>query len=164
MIKKSLIKNFFIIFSIFLLDRITKLYVIFLNEKYLDPNLFNTKFLNIYLIWNEGIAFGFFSSIEKSIYNFLTFLILVIIIILIFMIIRSEGLKKYSLLLIIGGAIGNFFDRIFYKAVPDFIDFHVGDFHWFIFNIADIFISTGVILMILLEIIGKNNIKKYEKY
>ena len=164
MIKKSLIKNFFIIFSIFLLDRITKLYVIFLNEKYLDPNLFNTKFLNIYLIWNEGIAFGFFSSIEKSIYNFLTFLILVIIIILIFMIIRSEGLKKYSLLLIIGGAIGNFFDRIFYKAVPDFIDFHVGDFHWFIFNIADIFISIGVILMILLEIIGKNNIKKYEKY
>ena len=164
MIKKSLIKNFFIIFSIFLLDRITKLYVIFLNEKYLDPNLFNTKFLNIYLIWNEGIAFGFFSSLEKSIYNFLTFLILVIIIILIFMIIRSEGLKKYSLLLIIGGAIGNFFDRIFYKAVPDFIDFHVGDFHWFIFNIADIFISTGVILMILLEIIGKNNIKKYEKY
>ena len=164
MIKKSLIKNFFIIFSIFLLDRITKLYVIFLNEKYLDPNLFNTKFLNIYLIWNEGIAFGFFSSIEKSIYNYLTFLILVIIIILIFMIIRSEGLKKYSLLLIIGGAIGNFFDRIFYKAVPDFIDFHVGDFHWFIFNIADIFISIGVILMILLEIIGKNNIKKYEKY
>ena len=164
MIKKNLIKNFFIIFSIFLLDRITKLYVIFLNEKNLDPNLFNTKFLNIYLIWNEGIAFGFFSSIEDSIYNFLTFLILVIIIILIFMIIRSEGLKKYSLLLIIGGAIGNFFDRIFYKAVPDFIDFHIGDFHWFIFNIADIFISIGVILMIFIEIISKDKYQNNEKY
>ena len=164
MIKKNLIKNFFIIFSIFLLDRITKLYVIFLNEKNLDPNLFNTKFLNIYLIWNEGIAFGFFSSIEDSIYNFLTFLILVIIIILIFMIIRSEGLKKYSLLLIIGGAIGNFFDRIFYKAVPDFIDFHIGDFHWFIFNIADIFISIGVILMIFIELISKDKYQNNEKY
>ena len=163
MIKKNL-KNFFIIFSIFLLDRITKLYVIFLNEKNLDPNLFNTKFLNIYLIWNEGIAFGFFSSIEDSIYNFLTFLILVIIIILIFMIIRSEGLKKYSLLLIIGGAIGNFFDRIFYKAVPDFIDFHIGDFHWFIFNIADIFISIGVILMIFIELISKDKYQNNEKY
>ena len=164
MIKKNLIKNFFIIFSIFLLDRITKLYVIFLNEKNLDPNLFNTKFLNIYLIWNEGIAFGFFSSIEDSVYNILTFLILVIIIILIFMIIRSEGLKKYSLLLIIGGAIGNFFDRIFYKAVPDFIDFHIGDFHWFIFNIADIFISIGVILMIFIEIISKDKYQNNEKY
>ena len=106
----------------------------------------------------------FFSSIEDSVYNILTFLILVIIIILIFMIIRLEGLKKYSLLLIIGGAIGNFFDRIFYKAVPDFIDFHIGDFHWFIFNIADIFISIGVTLMIFIEIISKDKYQNNEKY
>ncbi len=162
MIKKNLIKNFFIIFLIFLLDRVTKLYVIFLNEKNLEPNLFNTKFLNIYLIWNEGIAFGLFSSIEDSIYNFLTFLILVLIIILIFMIIRSEGLKKYSLLLIIGGALGNIYDRVFYAAVPDFIDFHIGNFHWFIFNVADIFITLGVILMIIIEITGNNKNKKHE--
>ena len=77
------------------------------------------------------------------------------------MIIKTEGLKKFSLLLILGGALGNIFDRIFYKAVPDFIDFHIGNFHWFIFNVADIFISVGVIFMILFELIGINE-KRYD--
>ena len=71
------------------------------------------------------------------------------------MVTKSNGLKKYSLLMILGGALGNVFDRIIYKAVPDFIDFHVGNFHWFIFNVSDIFISVGVILMVILEIIDK---------
>ena len=75
------------------------------------------------------------------------------------MILKSYGIRKYSLLLILGGAIGNFYDRVVYKAVPDFIDFHIGDFHWFIFNIADIFISTGVILMICIELFSKDNVK-----
>ena len=79
------------------------------------------------------------------------------------MAIKSEGLKKYTLLMILGGAIGNFSDRILYKAVPDFIDFHVGSFHWFIFNVADIFITIGVIFMILLEFIGNNKNKDNEK-
>ena len=69
---------------------------------------------------------------------------------------QATGIKKYSLLMILGGALGNFFDRLFYKAVPDFIDFHVGDFHWFIFNVADIFISIGVIFLISLELTAKN--------
>ena len=72
------------------------------------------------------------------------------------MIIKTEGLKKFSLLLILGGALGNIFDRIFYKAVPDFIDFHVGNLHWFIFNVSDIFITSGVIGMIIMEFIGNN--------
>ena len=71
------------------------------------------------------------------------------------MIIKSDGFKKYSLLMILGGALGNIFDRIFYGAVPDFIDFHVGNFHWFIFNVSDIFITSGVIIMILIEIFSK---------
>tara|TARA_Y100000591_G_C21525995_1_gene541742 strand:+ start:61 stop:567 length:507 start_codon:yes stop_codon:yes gene_type:complete len=168
MIEKKVNKNFLInlilVFCIFFLDRISKLYVISAYKNNLDPFLYNSDYLNIYLIWNEGIAFGLFSSTEDSIYNFLTLLIFIIIIILLFMTLRSDGMKKYSLLFIIGGAIGNLFDRFFYKAVPDFIDFHIGDFHWFIFNIADIFISIGVILMILLEITAKNNLKNNEKY
>ena len=116
--------------------------------------------MNIILIWNDGIAFGLFSFEKESLYNILTIFILLIILLVIFMILKSEGLKKYALLMISGGAIGNVFDRIFNKAVPDFIDFHVGNYHWFIFNVADIFITLGVIFMILLEFFGnKDNVK-----
>ena len=166
MIKKSLGKNFFInfslILSIFLLDRISKIYVIYLDKKFLGSEIFSSKFLNIKLIWNEGIAFGLFSFDEKNLYNFLTLFIAIIIFIIFFMFIKSIGFKKYSLLIILGGALGNVFDRIFYKAVPDFIDFHINNFHWFIFNVADVFISLGVIFMILLEFIGNNEKKNYE--
>ena len=150
-LNKNLLINFLLVFSIFLFDRISKIYIIYLDNKFLGNEIFSSKFLNITLIWNEGIAFGFFSFGDKTLYNFLTILIFAIILLIIFMIINSEGLKKYSLLMILGGALGNFFDRTFYKAVPDFIDFHIENFHWFIFNIADIFITFGVILMILLE-------------
>ena len=166
MIKKSLGKNFFInfslILSIFLLDRISKIYVIYLDKKFLGSEIFSSKFLNIKLIWNEGIAFGLFSFDKNSLYNFLTLFIAIIIIIIFFMFIKSTGFKKYSLLIILGGALGNVYDRIFYKAVPDFIDFHINNFHWFIFNVADVFISLGVIFMILLEFIGNNEKKNYE--
>ncbi len=164
MIIKNIGKNFIInlslILLIFLLDRISKIYVIHLDKKFLGSEIFSSKFLNIHLFWNEGIAFGLFSFNDKYFYNILTFFILIIILLIIFMIIKSDGFKKYSLLMILGGAIGNVFDRIFYKAVPDFIDFHVGDFHWFIFNIADVFITLGVILMIILEFADINKEQK----
>ena len=151
--------NLIIIFSIFILDRLSKLYVIYLDKINTSSEIFSSKFLNIYLIWNEGIAFGLLSFEKDNLYNILTALIIIIILFLLFLIIRSTGLKKYSLTMIIGGALGNVFDRIYYKAVPDFIDFHVDNFHWFIFNIADIFITIGVFLMILLELIDNNKIK-----
>ena len=143
--------NSLIVLSIFLIDRLSKIYVIHLDEKLIGSEILSTKFLNINLIWNEGIAFGLFSFTEKTFYNFLTIIILIIILVIFFMILKSKGLKKYSLLMILGGALGNVYDRIATKAVPDFIDLHVGNFHWFIFNIADIFITFGVILMIILE-------------
>ena len=151
--------NLIIIFVIFILDRLSKLYVIYLDKINNSSEIFSSKFLNIYLIWNEGIAFGLLSFEKDNLYNILTSLIIIIILFLLFLITRSTGLKKYSLTMIIGGALGNVFDRIYYKAVPDFIDFHVGNFHWFIFNIADIFITIGVILMILLELIDNNKNK-----
>ena len=164
MVIKNLEKNFLInlcfVLLIFFLDRISKIYVIYLDNKILGSDIFSSQYLNINLTWNEGIAFGMFSSADKTFYNLLTIFILIIILIIIFMSNKSEGLKKYSLLMIIGGALGNFFDRIFNKAVPDFIDFHVQEFHWFIFNVADIFITLGVLFMIFLEF--TDNKKKHE--
>ncbi len=157
---KKVFINSFLFLTIFLLDRISKIYVINLDEKFLGSEIFSSNYLNINLIWNQGVAFGIFSFDDTKLYNILTILILVIILIIIFMISKSEGLKKYSLLMILGGALGNFFDRVIYKAVPDFIDFHVGNFHWFIFNIADIFITIGVIFMIIIEIISTNKQKE----
>ena len=138
---------------IFFLDRFSKIYVISFHEKNYGSDLYNSKFLNISLIWNEGIAFGLFSFSDKFFYHILSFLIGVVILIILIMLSRSEGLKKYSLLMILGGALGNFYDRIVFEAVPDFIDFHVENFHWFIFNVSDIFISLGVLFMIILEIV-----------
>ena len=166
MIIKNLRKNFlinsFLVLLIFLLDRLSKIYVIYLDKKFLGSELLSSKFLNIRLIWNEGIAFGLLSFNETIFYNALTFLILIIILIIFFMLSKSNGIKKFSLMMILGGAIGNIYDRIFYKAVPDFLDFHIGNFHWFIFNVADIFITLGVIFMIIIEITGNNKNKKHE--
>ena len=165
MIKKSLGKNFFInfsfILSIFLLDRISKIYVINLDKKFIGSEIFSSKYLNISLIWNEGIAFGLLSFNKNNLYDILTIIIFLVIIFIFFLIFNSSGFKKFSLLIIVGGAIGNFYDRVTYRAVPDFIDFHIGNFHWFIFNIADIFITMGVIFMILVELTSNN--KEYRK-
>ena len=164
MIQNILSKNFIInsllVFLIFLIDRISKIYVIHLDQKLLGSEIFSSKFLNINLIWNNGIAFGLLNFEKENLYNFLTVLILIIVIFIALMSINTKGFKKFSFLIILGGAIGNVFDRIFTKAVPDFIDFHIGNFHWFIFNIADIFITFGVIFLILLEITDNNKIKK----
>ena len=119
MIIKNLSKNFFInlsfILLIFLFDRISKIYVIYLDNKLLGSEIFSSNFLNIYLIWNEGVAFGLFSFNEKIIYNILTIIIIIIILIIFIMIFKSHGFKKYSLLMILGGALGNVFDRLYYK-------------------------------------------------
>ena len=151
--------NFFSIFFIFFLDRISKLYIIYLHDKNIGGDLYSSDYLNINLIWNEGIAFGLFAFEESKFYNFLTLFILLVISVLIYMLIKSNGVKRFALLIIIGGALGNLYDRVIYLAVPDFIDFHIGNFHWFTFNIADIFISVGVIFMILLEFIDNNKDK-----
>ena len=162
-LKKNYYFDILILFLIFILDRFSKIYVIYLSEKNNYSQIFSSKFLDIHLIWNEGIAFGLLSFSETYFYNLISTIIAIIIFILFLMIIRSKGLKKLLLISILGGAIGNFYDRMVHKAVPDFIDFHINDFHWFIFNIADIFISIGVFFMILYEIID-NNLEKNEKY
>ena len=157
-LNKNFFVNLFTILIIFSLDRISKVYVISQSEKNLLNDLYQSKFLNISLIWNEGIAFGLLSFEKTHFYNILTFLILIVVILIFFLILRSKGLKKYSLLMIFAGALGNLYDRFFFRAVPDFIDFHIGNFHWFIFNVSDIFITLGVSFMIILEIIDSKKV------
>lgn len=153
---KKFIYYFFIIILIFSLDRLTKVYVL----NYVDLNskidIYLTSYLNLYLIWNKGVAFGLFSFNESILYNILTALIILVNLLILFMIIKSNDYRKYFLIVILGGSLGNVFDRVYYSAVPDFIDFHIGNFHWFIFNVADIFISLGVICLIFVEIFFNN--------
>ena len=160
MIFKFLSKNFYISFSIvffiYFLDRLSKIYVIQLDENNFGSDIFSLAYLNIVLIWNKGIAFGLLSFTESNFYNILTLIISLIVVILVLMSLKSQGFKRYSLLMIVGGALGNLHDRILFNAVPDFIDFHVGSFHWFVFNVADIFITAGVISVIILETINNN--------
>jgi signal peptidase II len=163
MIFKFLSKNFYVSFSIvaliYFLDRLSKIYVIHLDKNNLGSDIFNSAYLNIVLIWNKGIAFGLFSFSESYLYNIISLIIVIIIIVLVIMSLKSQGLKRYSLLMIVGGALGNLHDRLFFNAVPDFIDFHIGNFHWFIFNVSDIFITLGVISMIVLELFDNKNEK-----
>ena len=163
MIFKFSSKNFYISFSIvaliYFLDRISKVYVIQLDKNNLGSDIFNSSYLNIVLIWNKGIAFGLLSFSESYLYNIISLIIAAIIFVLIMMSLKSQGFRRYSLLIIVGGALGNLHDRFFFNAVPDFIDFHIGNFHWFIFNVSDIFITLGVISMIVLELFDNKNEK-----
>ena len=155
-------KKFFlysvIVILIFILDRFSKVYILNLVETNNLVDIYVAPFLNLYLIWNKGIAFGLFSFEQNSFYNFITILIIIINLVILIMIMKSNDIKAYFLLFILGGSSGNLFDRIYYSAVPDFIDFHINDFHWFIFNVADIFITIGVICLIFVEIFFKNKI------
>jgi signal peptidase II len=149
---KKILLNSLIISAIFLIDRISKIYILKIAELENTVDIYLTPYLNLYLIWNKGIAFGLFSFEKFSIYQSISLVIFIISIALTVMIVKSDGFKKYSLILILGGALGNLFDRIYYSAVPDFIDLHINGFHWFIFNVADIFITIGVICLILDEL------------
>ena len=157
---KKIIFYFLILAVIFLLDRFSKLYILNLAEINDTLNLFVTPFLNFYLIWNKGIAFGLFSFEQNFIYNLITFLIVLITVIILIVAVRSKDYKGYFFISIFSGSVGNLYDRFYYSAVPDFIDFHINDFHWFIFNVADIFICVGVLCLIIAEFFFNKTSKK----
>ena len=157
---KKILINFGIISVIFLADRLTKIYILKIAEVKNTVDIYVNTYLNFYLIWNKGIAFGLFSFNERFIYNIITAIILLITVVILIMIIKNKGFKKYSLMFVLGGSLGNLFDRIYYSAVPDFIDFHINDFHWFVFNVADIFITLGIICLIFDEILINDKINE----
>ena len=154
--KKKIYNKFFfylfIIFLIFSLDRISKIYILNIADPSGQVSVYINNFLNFILIWNEGIGFGLFSHESKFFYNIFTVIIIVINLIIIFLMLTSKDFKGYIFSVILGGSLGNLFDRLYYSAVPDFIDLNYNDFHWFIFNVADIFISIGVVCLIFVEL------------
>ena len=150
---------FFLFFSIFTLDRISKIYILNIanNE---ELNIYINEFLNIILIWNTGIGFGLLSFSDNFLYNAITFLILLINFILIYLAVASDSIKRILYIVILGGSFGNLFDRFYYSAVPDFIDINFNGYHWFVFNVADIFISIGITCLIFMEILDYKKLSK----
>ncbi|HJN83900.1 MAG TPA: signal peptidase II [Candidatus Pelagibacter bacterium] len=160
---KKFFLSFLIIIIIFFFDRVSKLYILNLaeTENYLD--IYFNSFLNFHLIWNTGIGFGLLSLETKFYYNLITILIILINVIILAMIIKYDDYKIFFLLMILGGSFGNLFDRLYYRAVPDFIDFHYDNFHWFVFNVADIFVTIGIVCLIIVEFILNNKKPNNEK-
>ena len=155
---KKIILYFVTVFFIFLVDRISKLYILSILENFGNVNININSYINLVLVWNSGIAFGLFSFNEQFYYNIITLLIVIITLVILFFAIKSAGVEKIGFSMIFGGSLGNIFDRLYYSAVVDFIDFHINNIHWFIFNIADIFISLGVIILITAEFFGRKKI------
>ena len=151
-------KKIIIILSVFLFDRATKLYLINLQMSGIDIDFYIYPFLNFYMVWNTGLGFGLASMEANIYYHILTLFIGIVNVILVFFLVKTKGAYSYLIALIIGGSLGNLFDRIYYYAVPDFIDLHLGNYHWFVFNVADIFITLGIIGLILTEILKKEKV------
>ena len=156
MIKSKILFPTLIIVSTFLLDRFSKIYILNLAENTENLNLSITSFINIILVWNTGIGFGLFQIDDNTLYNVITALILLINFVIIYILINSEKFQRILFSLILGGSLGNLYDRIYYSAVPDYIDLNYNGYHWFVFNVADIFISIGILMLILTEFLKKN--------
>ena len=153
-------KKIIIILSVFLLDRATKIYLLDLEVSGTEVDFYINPFLNFYLVWNSGIGFGFASMEANIYYHILTGIIALVNVALIYFLFKSKGVYAYVLALIIGGSLGNLFDRVYYHAVPDFIDLHFANYHWFIFNVSDIFITLGIIALLIIELTRKEKISK----
>ena len=153
-------KKILIILITFGIDRLTKIYLINLQSAGTEVDFYVFPFLNIYLLWNTGVGFGLISLESGLYYHILTTIIAIINIVLIYLILKAQGIYAYLFAIIIGGSLGNMFDRLNYYAVPDFIDLHLGNFHWFTFNVADIFITVGIIGLIVAELLNKKNTSK----
>ena len=160
--KKNFI-NFYLIILIFFLDRISKYFILKYFELSIDQNIYVNSFLSFNLLWNKGIAFGLLNFEQNLFYNLVTFLIFIILIIVGRLALKSKGIENICYLMILGGGLGNLFDRLYYGSVVDFIDLNYNNFHWFIFNVADIFISLGITCLIFVEIFSNKIESKYEK-
>ena len=151
---KKIILYFGIVLIVFLADRISKLYILSVLENLAEVDIYINSYINLILVWNTGVGFGLLSFDKSTIYNLITILIIFINLIILYLIIKSDKIRSYLFLIILGGSMGNLFDRIYYSAVPDFIDISYKGYHWFIFNIADIFISIGIICLIFVELMN----------
>ena len=149
---KKVITSLLIVLTIFTIDRFSKIYILNIADTQNNVDIYVNPFLNFILVWNTGVSFGLLSFEKSIIYNFITLLIVLINLLIIYLILKSSTLKSYFFLIILGGSLGNLFDRLYYSAVPDFIDLNYKGYHWFIFNVADIFITIGIVCLIIDEL------------
>ena len=151
-----------LVLLVFALDRVSKAIVLNILENVGKVDIYINSFFNLFLVWNKGIGFGLFSFDQNYIYNGISLFIFIINLIIVYLIYKEKTPKTYFLAIILGGSFGNLFDRYYYSAVPDFIDLNYKGYHWFIFNVADIFITLGIICLILAEFLNykKKNDKK----
>ena len=156
---KKVITSLLIVLTIFIIDRFSKIYILNIAEEVGQVDININSFLNFYLIWNTGIGFGLFSFDQSLIYNFITIIIVIINLIIIYLIYKSEDIRQYFLIILLGGSLGNLFDRLYFSAVPDFIDLNFRGYHCFIFNVSDIFISIGIICLIFAELMNYKKVK-----
>ena len=150
---KQIIIYISVLTLIFFLDRVSKIYILQFASNNLDTNIYINQFLSLNLVWNKGVAFGLFSFEKSLIYNLITILIVIINLIILYLVFIYKDLRALFFLMILGGSLGNLFDRLYYGSVPDFIDINFREFHWFIFNVSDIFITLGVICLIIAELL-----------
>ena len=148
---KKNILSVLILLGVFAVDRISKQLILNATNSLGELNIKFNSILNFNLVWNEGIAFGLLSFKQPLYYNFITILIILVTLFISLLSFRVNTYEKYCFLIIIGGSLGNIFDRLYYRSVIDFIDINIKNYHWFIFNVADIFISIGVMLLIFQE-------------
>ena len=153
-------KKIIVVLSVFIFDRATKIYLINLQNSGVDIDFYISPFLNFYLVWNTGIGFGLIAMDASIYYHILTLIIVIVNIALMYFLIKSKAIYAYLIALVVGGSLGNLLDRIYYYAVPDFIDLHFGNYHWYIFNVADIFITVGIIGLLFVEFMKKEKISK----
>ncbi|MEC8074435.1 MAG: signal peptidase II [Pseudomonadota bacterium] len=153
----KLLIGFIILVVCFALDRFSKIYILNILNNEGQVDFYINQFLNIYLVWNTGIGFGLFSSENQILYNLFTAIIVIINLIIFYLSYVETKIKSFLLMIILGGSLGNLFDRLYYNAVPDFIDLNYAGYHWFVFNVADIFITFGILCLILNEFINYNS-------
>ena len=153
-------KKIIVVLSVFIFDRAIKIYLINLQNSGIDIDFYISPFLNFYLVWNTGIGFGLIAMDASIYYHILTLIIVIVNIALIYFLIKFKAIYAYLIALVVGGSLGNLLDRIYYYAVPDFIDLHFGTYHWYIFNVADIFITVGIIGLMLTELLKKEKISQ----
>ena len=151
-LNKLIIGSVFLVIC-FAIDRFSKIYILNILNNEGQVDFYINQYLNIYLVWNTGIGFGLFSSADNLFYNLFTAIIVIINIVILYFAFIETKIKSFFLMIILGGSLGNLFDRVYYRAVPDFIDLNYAGYHWFIFNVADIFITIGIICLIISELI-----------
>ena len=144
--KKENLYFLIIILLTFGVDRYSKIEII---NNFSEKTFYLNGYINFDLIWNTGIGFGLLNTQSNIFYNFISLVICCVIVTLLYISFKSDLIDKNIFAMIAGGAMGNFYDRLIFKAVPDFIDLHYENFHWFTFNVADIFITIGIILYLI---------------